>query len=100
MTMRKWTEKDSEYIRENYKEKTDKELADELGKSRQSVCERRLRMGLNKRKGGEKRKWTEKEKQYVRENYKEKTDKELAEEINRTINSICQQRLKMGLKKR
>ena len=47
----KWSEKEKNFVRDNYQNMKDQEVADCLGKSLQSVRKMRQRLGAKKKQG-------------------------------------------------
>ena len=76
---RDWTEKEEEYLRNNYKEMMDKEIAEELDRSTDSVAGKRHRMGLWKRET-----WSREEVKFLKENYDTMTAEEIGEKLGRS----------------
>lgn len=109
-----WTlEKDS-YLKENYLVKTDKELSQILPHKESAILARRIALGLkketdfiysenskdnktSKRTVGSyprsKKHWTDKELQYLKENYLTKSDSELSAELGRSKKAVKHQRV-------
>ena len=73
------------YLIENYKTKTKKELAKELGLTYNQVEHKLRRLGLSKYSN---KKYTDEEINFIKENYPTKGSKYCAEQLNRSVNAI------------
>lgn len=87
-----WTEEEVEFLKENYKEMEDKELAKKLGRNTKTISWKRLSLGLRKRRA-----WTEEETRFLIDNWEDMSDEKLAIKLNRSKISVKQQRLKLKL---
>lgn len=102
-----WSESEKEFIKENYKELSVGELAEELGRTEKATRNKIERMGIKlsslerakKNSGGGRNLWTEKEIQFLKENYTEKTDEEIGTEIGRSASAVAAKRARLGLYK-
>jgi len=81
-----WTEKEYQYLVDNFKTKSYREIAEDLGLTQSAVAHYANRSGLRQRERG--RQWTEGEKEFVKHNYKKMLTKEIAQKLDRTVNSI------------
>lgn len=88
--------RDFQYIKENWETQTDKEMAQAIGKSEKSVTKHRIQLGLLRTT--EKRRFTEKEAEYIKNNL-DKTDAELGRVLGRTPIAINDYRVKYKLYK-
>ena len=82
------------YLIENYKTKTKKELAKELGLTYNQVEHKLRSLGLSKFSN---KKYTDEEIAFIQENYPTKGSKYCAEQLNRSVNAINKKIKKMGL---
>lgn len=90
-----WTREEIEYLRNNYKEKGDGEIASALKRTRNAVALKRRELKLKSNK----RKWASNELKFLKENYSVMTDEEIAKILDRTRVAVKTTRQNMGLKK-
>lgn len=88
----KWTEKEKQFVKDNWKEMADEDMAEELNRTPSAIQYQRLRMNLQRG-----RTWTENEKKFIKDNWRKMSDKKLGEKLGRTSNAVKCQRLKMNL---
>jgi hypothetical protein len=98
---KRWSEEEIEFIRENYKKLTVKEIADELKRTPRGVRGKIERIGikLEPLKRNQKYKWTKEDVKFIKDNYKVLTDKKIAKKINKSKAAVCRKRLNLGLRK-
>jgi len=89
-----FSDKEVEYLKNNYKTKTHKELADELNRNKSSITQHLNRLNLYKTPT-----YSEQEKKFIKENWKSLSDHEMADEINRSVVSLRKKRRSLGLKR-
>lgn len=97
-----WTDEEEKHLRDRWHEKSDEmdvgefdeEIANELGRNKNSVHKKRLMMGL---RSWVRNLWTEEEKGFIRENYESMTDAEMADELGRSPGAVQNKRLKNNL---
>jgi hypothetical protein len=94
-----WTDDEIRKIEEEYQEKTDEELAEELGKTKGEVRGERRRMGLKKLRSNAKDDWSNKEIEWLKDNYDTMSDKELSLELDKPEHKIQSKRYQLNLKK-
>lgn len=80
-----YTDGDIRYIVENYMKYTNKEMADHLGKSENSIGYVRRKLNLIKQPH---KPWSLEEEDYLRNNYLKMSSDEIANELKRTVHSI------------
>ena len=88
--MGKWTEEEIEFLKENYKNMNNKEIAKNLNRSETAVNNKLFIMNLCKKK------WSKTEMEFL-ENNAERGDKYLAKRLNRSISSIRSKRRRMRI---
>lgn len=93
---RKWTKEDLDYLERHYRTKTNKEIAEKLGRTVDSVTGQGYLRGLSKKK----KLWTTKEIEYLKENEGKLTDKDFAKELNTNTTAIRNMRYRLRLKGR
>ena len=94
---KKWTERELNYLRDNWGKKTKKEIAAKLKRSVESVrFQGNVRMQLNLRPI---KRWTKTEEDFIKENYLESTYSEMGEVLGRSHGSIAVKATHLGLKK-
>lgn len=111
-----WTKEKDAFLKENYLDKTDKELSEELPHKESAILARRIILGLKKdcdflddsktqikntkvkknRSPRSNKHWTNKELSHIENYYLDKSDSELADELGRTKKSVKHQRSKFG----
>ena len=92
------TEKDCEFIKENYERMTPQELAVELNKGLSTIYVTMTKLGVIKWRANGKR-WSDKEIEFLKENYKTMKFSDIGIVLNRSTNSISGQLGRLGLKK-
>lgn len=97
MKRRYWQKKEIDFIKENYKNKKVKELANLLNRNENSIQLKAQKINLNKYKKS--RIWQKKERLFFVENYGKKMKiEEIASILNRTINDVKYKAYKLKLK--
>ena len=94
ITIKNYSDKELEYIKNNYENKTVKELSIELNKTENSIINAARKLNLIKQKHN---KWTEKEINFLKDHYVDMTSEEIAKHLNHTVNAINTQRDRLGL---
>lgn len=90
MSGSKWTEDELFYLTHNIKSRTYKELADRLGRSVDSVKHKVYSLGIKDKAPRTFKPWSDKEINYLVENYNKKSTADIAKRLGRSINSIQQ----------
>lgn len=80
-----YTEDEIKYIQDNYKDRTNKEIGDYLGKKADSISYVAQKIGLVKQPH---KPWTLDEENYLRNNYMNMKSEEIAKVLGRTVPSI------------
>ena len=93
------TEEEKQFILDNYKTMTNIEIAEKLGRTKNTINTLKYKLGITK-KYNTLSNATEEEKQFILDNYKTMTSKEMAKKLNRTEYSINVIRRNLGLAKR
>lgn len=91
--MRKWTDEEIEYLKENYSSKSSKEIAAYLGRTSHAVQNMARQHNLRAT-----RYWSDEKKKFLTENYGKYSNKELAEMLGTKPSCIRQFAYKNGLK--
>ena len=100
----KWSFEEDNFLRENHLLYNDKELSKKIitltgrNRSNYAIKKRRLKMGFRKKEPYPR--WTPKEVDFLVESYREKTDLEISNKINRSNGAVCDKRMTLGLRKR
>ena len=84
-TRRKWTEADRQFLRENYQNMTDKELAVHLNTSFHAVRYQRVELDLKRNREI----WPREKDRFLRNNYMKMTNEELAVELKVSYCSLA-----------
>ena len=107
-----WNDKNIKYLKENWKTKSDKELAEETNRSESAIYARRMMLNLvrenevfSHKKVSKKdknykvkpRRWTTKEEEYIIRNYDVLSDLEMSRKLKRTPKSVKHKRLNFKL---
>jgi len=97
MPRRKWTDEDRQFLKDNYKKMTNKELGEHFGMTATAIHYKLKTLGLKRSSG----RWTEEMDHFLRSNYMRMTSAELASYLGRTtvatqvrVNSLKLRRLK------
>ena len=97
-TGKPWTKEEEKRLVKYFEEgKTAREVSNKLGRSMETVYQRRykIRNGLNPRP---EKQWTDKDKEDLEKKFKQgKSDEEIAKYLGRTVNAVGRVRLMMGL---
>lgn len=100
-----WTDKEIEILEEKYPNSLNREIADELKRTRSSIENKANRLGLKKEdmsklleKRSKSRRWTDEELNYLKENYSEKTLEEIGNVLSRTREAVRSKKRKLDLK--
>lgn len=91
---RKWTEDEVEFLKSNYQDFTDSELAERLDRCVGVIRDKRLSLGLNKTPF-----YSDKERDFIKNNWEDLSDYEMADKLDRSVISVRQKRRGMGLKR-
>lgn len=92
-----WRGAEFKHIKEGMKEKSDRELASELGRSWRAVAIHRVSAGLRRKEMNEKKRKADK--RYIKRHWLEMTDAEMAEKRGRSERTVREYRLQMGLRR-
>lgn len=104
----RWTDAEDEFLRENYEDMTDEELADELGRSAGAIYIRRYENGWTRDKPVKKsssddkplnhgQPWDDQDELFLREHFEDLSDKRLGEKLGRTAKAVELKRNELGL---
>lgn len=88
---------DRSTIRENYEKLSDAQIATLLQRSKNSVTNMRVSMGLFQ--SGRGKRFSKYELAFIRNNYHSISDEEIANELNRSVNSVCKMRYLLKCKR-
>ena len=80
-----WTSKEDEFLRDNYRNLTAEQLAEQIGRTEGAVRHRLSKLGLVDKRAPA---WSPKEDELLRDNYHNLTAEQLADQIGRTPNAI------------
>jgi very-short-patch-repair endonuclease len=107
----KWTDDEINFLKDNYSTKTNKEIGKILNRTDKSINVKLLRLNLKRNKefiqqiidinkaNMPKRKWTNDDLKFLKENYATKTDEELSFLLKRTVRTISFKSYNLNLKK-
>ena len=93
MTIKNYTNEELNYIKNNYNNKTIKEISQEINKSFNSVCNAIRKLGLKKQIHNE---WTE-EVNFLKANYIGMTSEEISSYVNHSVDAINSMRDRLNL---
>ena len=93
MAGRRWTKEEENFLRENYKTSTDEYLVKILGRNKQSIQRKAMRLGVDKGIH-----WTKEEEDYLAEKWDNMKKENIAKKLGRTVSAIetKAKRLKLG----
>lgn len=94
MNIRNYTQKDLDYICNNYNHKSVKQIANVLNKTENGIYNAVRKLGLSKQLHKE---WTAQDIEFLKNNYVEMTSEEISKKIGHSISAINTQRDKLGL---
>lgn len=98
--MTTWSEGDIAYLRENYKTKTDAELAEHLGRNKKTVCNKRSQLGLRRMESpnkNDRKPWTAKDVRYLKSHWGESPVGYIASKLGRSVTACKQKANSLGL---
>lgn len=94
ITIKNYTNEELNYIKDNYNNKTIKEISQEINKSFNSVCNAIRKLGLKKQIHNE---WTEEEINFLKVNYVSMTSEEISSYVNHSVDAINSMRDRLNL---
>lgn len=94
ITIKNYTERELEYIKNNYNILTIKEISKVLNKTENSISNAARKLGLKKQIHKE---WTKEENDFLIKNYESMTNTEMAKILKRTFNSVSGQMDRLNL---
>ena len=92
--MKRWTDKETQYLKDNYDKKNFAEISAVIDKSEGAIRAKCFDLGLIK-----KDKWNEEDIEYVKKNYSIMPTKDIAKILNRTESAVQIKARRLGLKK-
>lgn len=97
-----WTIKELEFLQKNVIKMTNQQLADALGRNISSVATKIVELDLSSqiRESGGRRRWTQEELDFMKENAYELTNKQIAKKLNRSLGSVALKMCDLGYKRR
>lgn len=99
MKLKKWTKEEDAFLEENYSTMTITELLSHFSeRSRSSINHRISRLGLRSKRGSINC-WTKEEDQFLKENYLDLSDKELVEQLGRSLDGVRYRMSKLNLER-
>ena len=93
---RPWTEWEIQYLRDNWPQMSDAEIASNLGRSRQAVLTKRYQNGIKLNPAD----WSPEEDAYICENWHNQTDDEIGSALGRAPHAVYQRGVSLGLIRR
>lgn len=94
-----WTDKEIEFLENNYNIFSNTELSKKMDRSLYSIEKKLKRLGLKKSSRSLSMKWSDDDINFLKENYSKITNKELSEILRRSPKTILNRASKMGLSK-
>ena len=91
-----WDREQNIFIKNNYQNMSDKELANSLGRTVEAVKSQRKKLKLSRLS---KRRWTKKEDEFLKQNYEEYSLKAMGNILNRSPKQVSYRLSKIGLSK-
>src|SRR3990170_2781273 len=92
-----WTDEEKEYVKQNYKKLTTKEIAGNLNRTVNAIITIVGPLGVS---SGRSRPWSDDEKKYLQSNYGKVPNEKLADELGRTVKAILAAAAKFGFTKK
>ena len=92
-----WKEREIEYLKENWGKKKTQEIAEDLGRTYQSIYNKARKLGLGSNRAHHHRPWTEEEEEFLAENWGMFSMEHIAKKLNRTPHAIQIRAVKLGL---
>ncbi|PTM52722.1 hypothetical protein C8J48_3715 [Desmospora activa DSM 45169] len=97
----RWRPEEDEYLRQNFGKLSTQKMAQHLKRGKKATYNRCYELGLSKGwKPSKRRRWTEEEKEYLKNNYKQHTNKKIGKELGRSESAVALMAWRMGLGKR
>jgi predicted transcriptional regulator len=94
ITVRNYTDEEIQYVKNNFKNMTIKQIANNLNKKESSVYNVVRKLGLVKQAHS---KWTDEEVEFLKENYIHMTSEEISEYVKHSVDAINTMRDRLGL---
>jgi len=92
-----WTYKEEEYLIQNWGKKKTQEIAEDLGRTYQSIYNRARKLGLGTNKAHKNRPWTKEEEEFLSEYWGLYSMEHIANTLNRTATAIQVRAVRLGL---
>jgi intein/homing endonuclease len=92
--MERWTKEEINFLNENYKTMSYKDIGEKIGKTDSQIRTRCFKDGLVKNNG-----WSDDEINYIKENYQTMSTKDIAVKLGRTTSAVQLKAERCGLKK-
>ena len=96
--IRPWTEDELTYLREAYPRISSIDVAAHLGRSRDAVKAKALRLGIPT--CGERRPWTKREIEYMRTHFPKRSAHDIADHLGRSLNAVALCASRHGFRKK
>lgn len=98
----RWKHEEDTYLIQNFKKLSVGEMAHYLKRGEKATYNRCYRLGLSKtdRKRSNRKRWTQKEKEFLITNYKKFSNRQLGEMLDRSENAVMGMARILGLRKR
>lgn len=94
---KRWTEEDEFYLKQNWNKKRTQEIADNLGRTYDSVYTKAKTLGLGPNKKESSRNWTEEELEYLMDSWGVISIESIAKKLNRTTHAVSLKAGRLGL---
>jgi hypothetical protein len=94
-----YTKKETEYLKINYKTSLMEEMSIKLNRSPRSIRKKAIELGLETRSLSDSFRWTQKETEFLKDNYHRMTAIEIAKILHKSANSVRKKVKKIGLRK-
>ncbi len=92
-----WTYKEEEYLIQNWGKKKTQEIAEDLGRTYQSIYNKARKLGLGTNKAHKNRPWTKEEEEFLSEYWGLYSMEHIANILNRTATAIQVRAARLGL---
>ena len=93
----KWTDEETEYLKNNWHDKPIKEILKTLGRTKNAVTQKAYKLELIATSRAAHKTWSKKEMEYLEDKWGSVSMQSIAKKLNRTPSAIQQKASKMGL---
>ena len=92
-----WTLGDIKYLREHYKDMTDRQIGNYIGVSESAVCNRRYKLCISVKNNKKRYRWTPDDIKYLREHHEDMSASKIGQNLGRSEKSVYQKAHNLGI---